>query len=56
LANDCRLYGPQLETTLVELPKLKLPADLATGVAASAIFKNWLEYLSEGVKLTADMA
>jgi O-acetylhomoserine (thiol)-lyase len=30
-------------------------ADLATGAAASVIFSNWLEYLFEGVKLTADM-
>ncbi len=38
----------------VELPKLTLRPNLATGAAASAIFKNWLEYLSEGLKLTAD--
>jgi homoserine O-succinyltransferase len=37
----------------IELPKLTLRSDLATGVAASAIFRNWLEYLSEGVNLTA---
>jgi homoserine O-succinyltransferase len=34
----------------VELPKLTLRRDLAIGEAASAIFRNWLEYLSEGVK------
>ena len=34
----------------VELPHLVLRADLATGVAAAAIFGNWLEYLSDGVK------
>ena len=35
----------------VELPHLTLRSDLATGVAAAAIFGNWLEYLSDGVKL-----
>ena len=37
----------------VELPHLGLRSDLATGVAAAAIFGNWLEYLSDGVKLSA---
>ncbi len=37
----------------VELPHLGLRSDLATGVAAAAIFANWLEYLSDGVKLSA---
>jgi len=37
----------------VELPQLALRSDLATGVAAAAIFSNWLEYLSDGVKLSA---
>jgi homoserine O-succinyltransferase len=37
----------------VELPKLVLRHDLATGEAALAIFRNWLEYLSEGVKPAA---
>jgi homoserine O-succinyltransferase/O-acetyltransferase len=48
----------RIERTLplsIELPLLSLRRDLATGVAASAIVKNWLEYLSEGVQLTADM-
>jgi homoserine O-succinyltransferase len=30
----------------VELPKLSLRADLATGVAAATIFGNWLDFLS----------
>lgn len=34
----------------VELPHLTLRADLAVGMAAAALFKNWLEYLSDGVK------
>jgi homoserine O-succinyltransferase/O-acetyltransferase len=37
----------------VELPHLVLRSDLATGVAASAIFGNWLQYLSDGVRLSA---
>jgi homoserine O-succinyltransferase/O-acetyltransferase len=37
----------------VELPHLVLRSDLATGVAASAIFGNWLQYLSDGVRLAA---
>jgi homoserine O-succinyltransferase len=40
----------------VELPHLALRSDLATGVAASAIFGNWLEYLSDGVKLSAGIS
>jgi homoserine O-succinyltransferase len=40
----------------VELPHLALRADLATGEAASAIFGNWLEYLSDGVKLSASIS
>jgi homoserine O-succinyltransferase/O-acetyltransferase len=40
----------------VELPHLALRSDLATGVAASAIFGNWLEYLSAGVKLSAGIS
>jgi homoserine O-succinyltransferase/O-acetyltransferase len=35
----------------VELPHLTLRSDLAVGVAASALFGNWLEYLSDNVKL-----
>ena len=31
-----------------ELPKLTLRPDIATGTAASAIFGNWLDYLSAG--------
>jgi homoserine O-succinyltransferase/O-acetyltransferase len=34
----------------VELPKLTLRSDLAFGQAASIIFRNWLEYLAEGVE------
>jgi homoserine O-succinyltransferase len=34
----------------VELPHLTLRADLAVGMAAAALFKNWLEYLSDSVK------
>jgi homoserine O-succinyltransferase len=34
----------------VELPYLTLRANLAVGVAAAALFRNWLEYLSDGVK------
>jgi homoserine O-succinyltransferase len=37
----------------VELPHLVLRSDLATGVAASAIFGNWLEYLADGVRMSA---
>jgi homoserine O-succinyltransferase len=37
----------------VELPKLVLRHDLAIGEAALAIFRNWLEYLSESVKPAA---
>ena len=37
----------------VELPHLALRPDLATGVAAAAIFGNWLEYLSDSVRLSA---
>ncbi len=40
----------------VELPHLALRADLAVGVAASALFGNWLEYLAAGVKLPASMS
>ncbi|MBU6463575.1 MAG: homoserine O-succinyltransferase [Bradyrhizobium sp.] len=37
----------------VELPHLALRSDLATGVAAAAIFRNWLDYLSGGVQIPA---
>jgi homoserine O-succinyltransferase len=37
----------------VELPHLVLRGDLAVGVAASALFRNWLDYLAAGVKLPA---
>jgi homoserine O-succinyltransferase len=40
----------------VELPPLVLRPDLATGVAAAAIFKNWLEYLSDDVRISARIA
>jgi homoserine O-succinyltransferase/O-acetyltransferase len=33
-----------------ELPDRTLRQDLATGAAATAIFRNWLEYLSAGAK------
>jgi homoserine O-succinyltransferase len=39
----------------VELPHLALRSDLATGIAAAAIFGNWLEYLSDGVRLSANI-
>jgi hypothetical protein len=39
----------------LELPKLTLRSDLATGATASATFGNWLKYLSEGVDLTANV-
>ncbi len=35
----------------IELPHLTLRPDLAVGVAAAALFGNWLEYLSDSVKL-----
>jgi homoserine O-succinyltransferase/O-acetyltransferase len=34
----------------IELPHLTLRPDLAVGVAAAALFRNWLDYLSDGVK------
>jgi homoserine O-succinyltransferase len=34
----------------IELPHLTLRPDLAVGVAAAVLFRNWLEYLSDGVK------
>jgi homoserine O-succinyltransferase len=40
----------------VELPHLALRPDLATGVAAAAIFRNWLEYLSHDVRISAGIA
>jgi homoserine O-succinyltransferase len=39
----------------VELPHLTLRSDLAVGVAAAALFRNWLEYLSDSVKLRTRM-
>jgi homoserine O-succinyltransferase len=39
----------------VELPHLTLRSDLAVGVAATALFGNWLEYLSDDVKLRTGM-
>jgi homoserine O-succinyltransferase/O-acetyltransferase len=39
----------------VELPHLVLRSDLAVGVAAAALFGNWLEYLSDSVKLRTGM-
>jgi len=39
----------------VELPHLTLRSDLAVGVAAAALFRNWLEYLSDSVKLRTGM-
>ncbi|MGH6764231.1 MAG: homoserine O-acetyltransferase/O-succinyltransferase family protein, partial [Bradyrhizobium sp.] len=36
-----------------ELPKLTLRPDIATGSAASAIFGNWLDYLSAGKRGSA---
>ncbi len=59
---ETRLAGYEaqasIERTLplsIELPLLTLRRDLATGVTASAIFKNWLEYLCADVQQTADM-
>ena len=40
----------------VELPHLTLRSDIAAGVAASAIFGNWLEYLSDGIKPSPEKA
>lgn len=40
----------------VELPPLVLRRDLATGVAAAAIFGNWLEYLSDDIRISAGIA
>ena len=40
----------------VELPRLTLRSDLAAGVAAAAIFGNWLEYLSDDVLIPARIA
>jgi len=40
----------------VELPHLALRPDLATGVAAAAIFGNWLDYLSDDVRVSARIA
>jgi homoserine O-succinyltransferase len=40
----------------VELPHLVLRADLATGVAASALFGNWLDYLAAGVRQSASIS
>jgi hypothetical protein len=34
---------------------LTLRPDLAVGVAAAALFRNWFEYLYDGVKLRARM-
>ena len=34
----------------IELPHLTLRPDLAVGEAAAALFRNWLQYLSDGVK------
>jgi homoserine O-succinyltransferase/O-acetyltransferase len=39
----------------VELPHLTLRSDLAVGVAAAALLGNWLEYLSDSVKLRTGM-
>jgi homoserine O-succinyltransferase/O-acetyltransferase len=39
----------------VELPHLMLRSDLAVGVAASVLFRNWLEYLSDSVALRTGM-
>jgi homoserine O-succinyltransferase len=39
----------------VELPHLTLRSDLAVGVAAAALFRNWLEYLSDSVTLRTGM-
>jgi homoserine O-succinyltransferase/O-acetyltransferase len=32
------------------LPERTLRQDTATGAAATAIFRNWLSYLSDGVR------
>jgi homoserine O-succinyltransferase len=40
----------------VEFPHLVLRNDLSVGVAAAALFKNWLEYLSDSVKLRTGMS
>lgn len=37
----------------IELPKLTLRPNLAFGQVASVIFRNWIEYLSDGVRATA---
>jgi homoserine O-succinyltransferase len=40
----------------VALPRLTLRPDIAAGTAATAIFGNWLEYLSEGAKAASPHA
>jgi homoserine O-succinyltransferase len=39
----------------VELPHLTLRSDLAVGVAAAALFRNWVEFLSDSVTLRTGM-
>jgi homoserine O-succinyltransferase/O-acetyltransferase len=40
----------------VELPNLALRPDIAAGAAASVIFGNWLQYLSDDARAPADSA
>ena len=40
----------------VELPNLTLRPDIAAGTAATLIFRNWLEYLSEGARAASPLA
>ena len=44
---------PALST---ELPERTLRQDIATGAAATVMFRNWLDYLSEGARAASPHA